>query len=222
MAQKLTVTIPDDLYARLAPLRERMNISRVCADALREEADMLEGAPIIADPRVEKLLSRLRTTSEQWYQFGREDGEQWAIEEAKRDQLRAVATGQGDAPPIQYELGLMKRTGSSHTSESKMMDADQEAYAKGWRDAVKELWEAVAPALNPRREARLLLPLREYTPEQQKEQIKQAMRLEGRAFVPRGGAAAKALADLERDGWSFEHRRADDGREYAYVVHQGK
>ena len=41
-AKKLTITIPDKLGERLELWRDRMNISKVCADAIEEEIGRLE------------------------------------------------------------------------------------------------------------------------------------------------------------------------------------
>ena len=41
-ARKLTITIPDELGERLEPWRDRMNISKVCAEAIEEEIGRLE------------------------------------------------------------------------------------------------------------------------------------------------------------------------------------
>ena len=41
-AKKLTITIPDELGERLELWRDRMNISKVCAEAIAEEIDRLE------------------------------------------------------------------------------------------------------------------------------------------------------------------------------------
>jgi hypothetical protein len=42
-ARKLTISIPEELARRLEPWRERMNISRVCSEAIAQEIDALEG-----------------------------------------------------------------------------------------------------------------------------------------------------------------------------------
>ena len=41
-AKKLTITIPDELSERLELWRDRMNISKVCAEAIAEEIGRLE------------------------------------------------------------------------------------------------------------------------------------------------------------------------------------
>src|SRR5690348_6816021 len=89
---RLNITVPDVLYARLEQLRDRINLSKVCATALEKEVTMLEGQPNIADPRIARLLQRLQSTRECWHQRGYEDGINWAVELASRDELQNVAT----------------------------------------------------------------------------------------------------------------------------------
>ena len=89
---RLNITVPDALYARLEELRDRINLSKVCALALEKEVTMLEGQPNISDPRIARLLQRLQSTRERWHQRGYEDGIQWAVELATRDELQNVAT----------------------------------------------------------------------------------------------------------------------------------
>jgi hypothetical protein len=88
---RLNITIPDALYARLEQLRDRINLSKTCATALEKEVTMLEGQPPITDPRIARLLQRLQGTRERWYQRGYEDGIQWAVDLATRDELQSVA-----------------------------------------------------------------------------------------------------------------------------------
>ena len=71
---RLNITLPDVLYARLEQLRDRINLSKVCATALEKEVTMLEGQPNITDPRIAQLLQRLQSTRERWHQRGYEDG----------------------------------------------------------------------------------------------------------------------------------------------------
>jgi hypothetical protein len=89
---RLNITIPDALYARLEQLRDRINLSKVCATALEKEVTMLEGQPNITDPRIARLLQRLQSMRERWYQRGYDDGIQWAVELATREELQGVAT----------------------------------------------------------------------------------------------------------------------------------
>ncbi|MGH2368332.1 MAG: hypothetical protein ACRDI2_09035, partial [Chloroflexota bacterium] len=92
---RLNLTIPDSLYERLERLRDRVNVSKICAIAVERELDMLEGRTTIADPRIEQLIQRLQSAQERWRQRGREDGTNWAIEQATREELRRVAEEMG-------------------------------------------------------------------------------------------------------------------------------
>ena len=227
---RLNITIPDALYERLEQLRDRINLSKVCANALEKEVAMLERQPNITDPRIAHLVKRLQGTKERWYQRGHEDGFQWAVETATREELWWVATtleerdgpqlvqlfrqhqmittppsflpptppmpptpGQSymvtqPAPPefaahsglphpprstrerpvvqvhfdphgfqgafpasfnpverLQYwEKQELQEQGEGPTTR---VAVDEASYLEGWRDSVKEIWQAISPAL---------------------------------------------------------------------------
>ena len=90
MVQRRTISIPDELDARLERLQDRINVSRVCAAALEREVAMLEATPTGTDPDVQRLLRRLQTVKERWYDRGRQDGRRWAIDVATREELKWV------------------------------------------------------------------------------------------------------------------------------------
>jgi len=93
---RLNITIPDTLYERLEQARDRLNISKTCANALEKELTMLGGRRPITDPRIAQLLQRLQGTRERWYQRGHEDATQWAVETATRGELSRIATEMAD------------------------------------------------------------------------------------------------------------------------------
>lgn len=212
---RLNLTIPDPLYERLDRLRDRVNVSKICATALEKELDMLEGQfrtfgpfkapteespptasnaqPAPLDSRRQQLVQRLQGMQQRWYQRGRQDGDQWAIESATREQLMSVAkeTEKWDglrlvqqAHPSDTDRAVRAAHGSrapdfAHIIDTFRLDEhldrwlaeeaevqdevptpeqqeriararaglDEAAYLQGWRDAVKEIWQAVAPAL---------------------------------------------------------------------------
>ena len=82
---RLNITLPDVLYARLEQLRDRINLSKVCATALEKEVMMLEGQPNITDPRIAQLLQRLQSTRERWHQRGYEDGDLKKCDRDRKD-----------------------------------------------------------------------------------------------------------------------------------------
>ena len=58
MAQKLNITIPDYLHARLQKVKDRFNVSGVCANALRKRVQS----------EVEAIM--LRSRKREWQQRG--------------------------------------------------------------------------------------------------------------------------------------------------------
>ena len=189
---------------------------------------MLEGQPNITDPRIAQLLQRLQSTRERWHQRGYEDGIQWAVDLATRDELQGVATHfaeldgrqiaeifhmqdkhvathfvssqnpqmfqrppevgvhiasraamhgpampavPGVPPPESLNL-FYHRAGapfpgapdSFHPSkrlqywqdqdrerkelQGARVEVDESAYLEGWRDAIKSIWQTIAPALS--------------------------------------------------------------------------
>src|SRR5690348_4391790 len=93
---RLNITIPDPLYERLERVRDRINISKSCAQALEKELTMLEGRRPITDPKLTRLLQRLQGTRDRWYQRGHEDATEWAVESATRGELSSIATHMQD------------------------------------------------------------------------------------------------------------------------------
>jgi len=232
---RLNITLPDALYARLEQLRDRINLSKVCALALEKEVTMLEGQPTITDPRIARLVQRLQSTRERWHQRGYEDGIGWAVELATRDELQSVANhlaaqdgrqlvaffqmqgkldfttplpplSQSPAPhlhppmpPTTASSGTVmhppmppvtamspmlpasqlafhhrvgrafpglpesfhpaeriqhwedqdrEMSGQASQGEAARIEVDEPAYLEGWRDAVKGIWQTIAPALS--------------------------------------------------------------------------
>jgi hypothetical protein len=173
---RLNLTIPDPLYERLERLRDRVNVSKVCAVALTKELDMLEGSAVMtANPKAQRMIERLqgmKNRRERWYQRGFEDGEEWAAERAEPHELRSILAewefdeeetyhlGDAEWPESFDRRAAMKRWVSdegdrsglslppSGREESALSTSDQDAYLRGFHRAVQELWKAAGPALH--------------------------------------------------------------------------
>jgi hypothetical protein len=174
---RLNLTIPDSLYSRLERWRDRVNVSKVCAMALEKELAMLETSPMGgADPKVQRMLERLQSHQEKWYRRGYEDGENWAVEEARAEELRLMGEeweddGEYDLDEEAWQsveagkrierwvLGDLEKSGTagsrgrnSDAYEKARDQADEWAYMNGWHMAVRDLWGKVAPMLRRRGE----------------------------------------------------------------------
>ena len=168
---RLNLTIPDSLYQRLERLRDRVNVSKVCATALEKELAMLEGTLTTLDPKLQRLVTRLQPVQsrrERWDERGREDGETWAIEHASLDELRRAhdewdnygeweedwdQIDESNLPslPASFDLDEALRKwlveDAEVGQEGGMKVGDNRAYLAGWFDAVGHLWRAAEPVL---------------------------------------------------------------------------
>lgn len=188
MTVRLNITIPDELSERLERVRDRINASKVCAQALEREIDMIETKPAVADPAVQRAIQRLQTTADKWRVRGAKDGREWALNAATREELIA-ATHRLDDPndftfpdsyssysrirgwvssDVEADLALWdidnpehtnadaktvaQRKGSRARAEMELrqkidVSVDNDAYAKGWDSAVREVWELIKSSL---------------------------------------------------------------------------
>ncbi len=170
---RLNLTIPDPLYERLERLRDRVNVSKVCALALEKELVMLEGtAAVSGDVKVQRLVQRFlrqREAKERWYQRGRHDGEHWAIERASLEELRQVAEQwdeetitdseslddileEDDYPTLNAQELLQPwiaadRSETGQEVGQEAVDVDWRAYLQGWYHSARDLWRAAKSVL---------------------------------------------------------------------------
>jgi post-segregation antitoxin (ccd killing protein) len=168
---RLNLTIPDPLYDRLEHLRDRVNVSKVCAVALAKELDMLEGTIATApndsgEAKVQRLVQRFlrqRETKERWYQYGRQDGEDWAVERATIEELQRVGEKWDEGileideldelddpdeyPTLNVREMLRRRTMADRADGGGNEEPDWRAYLEGWFHGVQKLWVAARSSL---------------------------------------------------------------------------
>lgn len=130
---------------------------------------MLEGtAAVSGDAKVQRLVQRFlrqREAKQRWYQRGRHDGEQWAIERASLEELRQVAEEwdeehithcesldevfeEEDYPTLNARE-LLKRWTSADRSETaqEAVEVDWRTYLQGWYHSARDLWSAAKSVL---------------------------------------------------------------------------
>jgi len=158
---RLNLTIPDSLYERLERLRDRVNVSKVCAVALAKELDMLEGTAPATDGKVTRMVQRLG----RWYPRGRQDGEEWAIERATIDELVKMEEDWDD--DTVKDMGELDDIDEDEFPTLDVRDrlkrwilrdkeegghepggADWRAYLRGWYHGARDLWEQAKPSLD--------------------------------------------------------------------------
>jgi len=84
MAKIISISIPEKLHERLQNLKDRINVSKLCQDAILKEIDRMEAffKRVHKSPKTEKIIERLSKEKSESsglvYERGRMDGEQWA------------------------------------------------------------------------------------------------------------------------------------------------
>ena len=82
MVQRVTVTIPDELGARLNAVKDRFNVSRVCQEALASEVFRQE-LLTKENPTVKQAIERLKAEKEQFYKGCENEGFKDGYNDAK-------------------------------------------------------------------------------------------------------------------------------------------
>src|SRR5579859_1847091 len=103
---RLNITIPDPLYERLKRWESNMNASKVCTRALAAELDSIEGQPVTTDPDIQRAIERLRSAPERWRERGYQDGRQWAVDVASRDEMSLAADREIAASRVRIMQGM--------------------------------------------------------------------------------------------------------------------
>ena len=83
----MNISVPDKLYERYKRNEERLNASRVCAEALARELDVLEGVEGVGEQdeaAVMQMVERLMDAKEHSYGWGYGDGRAWGLAHATR------------------------------------------------------------------------------------------------------------------------------------------
>jgi hypothetical protein len=89
----MNISVPDKLYERYKRNEERLNASRVCAEALARELDVLEGVEGVGEhdeAAVMQMVERLMDAKEHSYGWGYGDGRAWGLAHATRAALHTA------------------------------------------------------------------------------------------------------------------------------------
>ncbi len=156
MAQRITITLPDDLHERLQMFKESLNVSGVCQQAI-DLAVQIEEIKVRTDiPAMEKAITRLRKekqeASAKWKQTGFKDGLIDATETLDYLTLKYIGEG-GDIkksiPGIKNEptvmMELQHDRWEGYYEEEDYFES--EIYTQGWIEAVIHVWKEIKDQL---------------------------------------------------------------------------
>ena len=73
---RIGVNIPNELYRRLKPIKQYINVSQICREAIEDYVDEIEKTDII-DRLVERISEEHRKIAVDWKKLGRSDAKFW-------------------------------------------------------------------------------------------------------------------------------------------------
>ncbi|MBD2072404.1 hypothetical protein H6F86_00450 [Phormidium sp. FACHB-592] len=137
VAQRITVTISDSLHGRLQRVKDSLNVSRVCQEAI-EYAVQIEETKLKEIPVVEKVLERLRLEKErseaEWKQIGVKDGQEDAAE-LSYNEFRLLE--------LDDELSEETHEWIESKRIQYLENPDEDVYLEGWKEGVLSVWDQV-------------------------------------------------------------------------------
>lgn len=140
VAERITITLPDQLYERLQAVKGKLNVSGLCQQAI-ELAVTIEEIKIKDIPVKDKVIERLRlekqVASREWRETGFTDGVE-------------------DAQELSYEdfRALEKDKVSEETREwvedkriQYLENPDEDIYWEGWVEGALHFWNEIKDKL---------------------------------------------------------------------------
>lgn len=150
MAQRITVTLSDELHNRLQEVKDNLNVSRICQKAIHSAVQMEElKARTDISPTV-KAMTRLREEKKEaaakWKQIGFDDGVKEAAENLSYKELKYIGEG-GDInesiaphyPTIMMEIELISE--NNHYCDYE--DFELDIYAAAWVEGACHVWNEI-------------------------------------------------------------------------------
>lgn len=141
LAERITITIPNDLHERLQAVKDALNVSRVCQEGL-EAAIRIEELKREKSPNMDTLIERLRIEKEQdvaeWKEQGIVKGKDDALN-LSYNEFKNLETKQSIADNWTYWI--------EEDYFEDMEAVDKDAFFQGWLEGVLSVWDEVKESL---------------------------------------------------------------------------
>jgi hypothetical protein len=137
---RLNITVPDELYERVERWRDRINLSRICKEAIARELDKLEQVPDEVRSMHEALtrLGREKAKADRVsFRQGVFDGLEWA-RGAEYAQLKRWGERAGSGASEEALRSPAAEAASKHKDDPAW---DARPYADGWMAGVQQFWQ---------------------------------------------------------------------------------
>ena len=154
---RISISLPDDLMARLDPIKDRINISQLCRESLERRVSAFEraaennGAELDVDELVTRLQEEIVQEEGRFERLGQENAATWLGTAAYRE-FRSVAEAQNISDMQKYKLpraAFKTMKGDMEEAASTCEGAQAKEYKTAWLDFVRTVWTQVEVQLEP-------------------------------------------------------------------------
>ena len=148
---RISVSLPDELLARLEPVKEQINVSQVCREALERRVDGFERAAILQAEELDiaELTERLREeralVEGKFEALGRGNAAAWVVG-ASYLELKKVSEDDNSFKMEKYKLPRAAFRSMKIDMEEARVDCEgvhAVAYKTAWLDYVRAVWAQV-------------------------------------------------------------------------------
>lgn len=139
MAKTISITIPENLYKRLQAVKNFLNVSGICQEAIAS-AVKIEELKKEGTENMEIIIERLRAEKKAFVKDCKEKGFKAGLEGAKELPYQDMVALANGATPPDYE-GWLEDEINDFRYDDPSFDAD--SYVEGWDNGVKEFWKQV-------------------------------------------------------------------------------
>lgn len=152
---RISISLPDSLLAKLEPIKDGINISQLCREALEqrvaayERAANREGQELNLDALVQRLRGERELFGGKFEQFGKNNAATW-LSTASYLEIQSIAErGHSDGMP-KYKLprDAFKTMKQDMQGMKLSCDGPQAVvYKTAWLDYVKTVWSDIVEQL---------------------------------------------------------------------------
>ncbi len=158
MSQRVTIAVPDELFERLQPVKNRFNISAICQEALdmivtREElkAQVTGENNLVERLQAEKKVL-LNTVRQEGFELGIRSSSKLTYKEFRHFERVAPLAASLDDEVLEYlwnylDLKNYPQEARLHDPDfSYLLDVDAQSrvtFAQGWLDGVLSVWQTL-------------------------------------------------------------------------------
>ena len=159
MSQRINISVPDELYEKIQAFKDRLNISKLCQNAILR-AVKLEELRNQTRREIDKLAASFNKEREEYGQKFQEEGFKDGTRDAFRTDFQwmyTIWTHRDAEPPEKLcEMGATKETTEKVESQHLKADLDfflcfdhvKDLYFKGWLEGFLDVWERVSQKMN--------------------------------------------------------------------------